>query len=74
MPPFSAITLLDLKQKNPEDSFIKLNLEKDPDQRGFIIATTERTDKPTDENWTPFGGGELKVFKDGELYYNGKES
>ena len=64
--PFDKITLLNLDKRMPGKGFVNLEEEKDPDQKGFIIATTIRTGKPTDENWIPIEGGKLKVFKDGD--------
>ncbi|MBF0121284.1 MAG: class II glutamine amidotransferase [Desulfobacterales bacterium] len=63
-PPYSKIKLLD------EDWEVNLSAEKDPEQRGFIVAT-----KPlTDENWKNFESGELIVFKDGEIIYSNKRN
>lgn len=57
--PFGSVTLKD------DDFCINLNKEKNPSQRGFIIAT-----KPlTDENWKSFQPGELMVLKNGEIIY-----
>lgn len=72
--PFSQeIKLLDESRRMNHECFVNLENEKDSRQRGFIVATTVRTGKPTDETWTPFDGGELKVFKDGlEVYPRAK--
>ncbi len=58
-PPYGKIRLED------EDLEINLAEEKDPSQRGFIIATRPLTN----EEWRAFNKAELKVFKDGELIY-----
>ena len=58
--PFGNIHLLD------EDWEINLREEKDPDQRGYIVATEELTDEP----WHDFKFGELLVFKNGEIIYS----
>jgi len=57
--PFSSIRLRD------EDYEINLAEEKDPRQRGYIIATQPLTS----ENWIRFSFGELMVFKDGDVIY-----
>ena len=62
--PFGPIVLLD------EDYEINLAEEKDPSQRGYIVAT-----KPlTNESWQNFKPGEFIVFKNGDVIYPpGKE-
>jgi len=57
--PFGSIILRD------EDYEIDLAEEKDPSQRGYIIATQPLTN----EEWQSFSPGELIVFKDGEIVY-----
>lgn len=59
-PPYDKIRLLD------EDWEINLAEEKNPEQRGFIIATR----RLTDESWKDFKFGELIVFKDGKMIYS----
>jgi len=66
--PFGEITLLDLKTSSGE-RYVNLDAEKDPNQEGFIIATIDRTGKPTDESWEAFKGGELQVFENGKKIY-----
>jgi glutamine amidotransferase len=61
-PPYSEIRLID------EDWRIDLGEEKDPRQKGYIIATR----RLTNEEWKSFRYGELMVFKDGELIYSNK--
>lgn len=62
VPPYGMIKLLD------EDWEIDLSEQKDPSQRGYIIATRDLTN----ESWESFQPGELKVFKDGEIIYSSK--
>lgn len=57
--PFDRIRLKD------EDFMIDLHEEKDPSQRGYVIATHPLTDEP----WVRFRRGELVVFKRGEMVY-----
>jgi len=59
-PPYGRIRLRD------KDWEINLAGEKDPRQRGFVIATR----RLTNEEWISFCPGELIVFKDGELIYS----
>ena len=68
--PFNEITLLDKNKKQPNTGFVNLSSIKDPSDHGFIIATTVRTGKPTNEHWIPFIGGELKIFRGGELIFS----
>lgn len=68
--PFGRILLLDVNKRFPDQGYININEEKNPSQRGFIISTTDRTGKPTDEDWTPFEGSNLRVYKKGELIYS----
>jgi len=57
--PYGKIQLLD------EDFEINLAEEKDPTQKGFVIAT-----KPlTNEKWEKFNPCELIVFKNGEIVF-----
>ena len=80
--PFPDITLLDIKnacknqgmpdEEAKEKYFIHLPEQKGGDERGFIIATTDRTGAPTDETWIPFKGGELIVFENGSMVYSNK--
>ena len=63
-PPYGKIHLAD------KDWEIDLAEEKDPRQRGFIIATN----RLTDEAWTSFHPGELIVFKNGEIIYSNLRS
>lgn len=58
--PFNEIHLID------KDYSIDLRLEKNPEQRGYIIATRALT---SGENWINFEPGELKVFNDGQLIF-----
>lgn len=58
--PYGRIRLLD------EDWEICLTEEKDPNQRGFIIATKKLTDEP----WETFKPCELIVFKNGCMIYS----
>lgn len=59
-PPFNQIRL------NDEDWEVNLAEEKDPRQKGFIVAT-----KPlTNESWEKLIPGELIVFKDGRMIYS----
>jgi glutamine amidotransferase len=59
-PPYELIHM------NDEDFDIELAEEKDPSQKGFVIAT-----KPlTDEQWISFDPGELAVFCNGEMIYS----
>jgi len=61
-PPYGKIRLKD------EDWEINLAEEKNPEQKGFIIAT-----KPlTDEKWERFNPGELIVFESGEIRYSAR--
>jgi len=57
--PFGPIILID------EDFEINFAGEKDPSQRGYIIATQPLTN----EGWQCFNPGELIVFRDGEIVY-----
>ena len=57
--PFEAVSLRD------EDWEVNLSLEKNPHQRGFVIATRPLTS----ENWTDLPPGSLFVFKDGRIVY-----
>lgn len=58
--PFNKVHLLD------EDFEIDLAEEKDPSQKGFIVATR----RLTDERWENFNPGELIVFKNGDLIFS----
>lgn len=58
--PFPTVRLAD------EDFLINLEEEKDPAQKGFIIATR----RLTNEHWESFAPGELIVFKYGEMIYS----
>lgn len=58
--PFQRTRYLD------EDIEVDFSVHKDPDQTGFVIATSPLTD----EDWTNFEGGELIVFKNGEKVYS----
>ncbi|HOM87642.1 MAG TPA: class II glutamine amidotransferase [Spirochaetota bacterium] len=58
--PFDRVYLID------EDFEINLAEEKDPSQKGFIVAT-----KPlTNERWENFSPGELIVFKNGNIIFS----
>ena len=57
--PFKSITLLD------EDYKINLAQEKNPSQRGYVIASQSLTNG----EWLSFESGEPIVFKDGEVVY-----
>lgn len=58
--PFSKIRLED------EDFEIDLSKDKDPSQKGFVIAS-----KPlTNEKWEDLNVGELIVFKDGDIVFS----
>ena len=57
--PFERVSLQD------EDWDVNLAMEKDPDQRGFVVATRPLTDEP----WKNLQPGCLYVFKDGRLVY-----
>ena len=57
--PFDGVSLQD------EDWHIDLASEKDPSERGVVIATRPLTDEP----WTDLRSGALYVFRDGELVY-----
>lgn len=57
--PFSTVRLID------EDFEINLAEEKEPTQKGFIIATR----RLTDERWENFSSGELIVLKNGEIIF-----
>lgn len=58
--PFNEIQLVD------KDYSIDLQSEKNPEQRGYIIATRALT---SGEDWFNFEPGELKIFKDGKLIF-----
>lgn len=58
--PFSTVHLKD------EDFEIDLADEKDPSQKGFIVATR----RLTDERWESFNPGELIVFRDGNIIFS----
>ncbi len=58
--PFNSVRLED------EDYEIDLGENKDPAQRGYIIASHPLTD----ENWSDFSGGELMVFCRGDLIFS----
>lgn len=58
--PFGTVHLLD------EDFEINLAEEKEPSQRGFIIATK----RLTDERWENFHPGELIVFRNGDMVFS----
>ena len=58
--PYGEVSLED------EDWQINLKEEKSPSQKGVVIATKGLTKK---EDWTEFGEGELKVFKNGEMLF-----
>ena len=60
--PFSTVRLID------EDYEIDLRGSKDPEQRGYIIASHPLTD----ENWQGFTDGELMVFNKGRLEYSSR--
>jgi len=57
--PFGRVFLRD------EDWVIDLDEEKDPNQRGFVIATRPLTD----EKWKDLEPGSLLVFRDGRCIY-----
>jgi len=57
--PYDPIQLLN------DDYEINLEEEKNPYQRGYIIATQPLTD----EEWLEFGRGELTVIKNGEVIF-----
>jgi len=57
--PFGFVELKD------EDFVINLSEEKDPSQKGYVIATNPLTN----EDWQKFDPGELLVFRDGEIIY-----
>lgn len=58
--PFGIVHLQD------EDFEIDLDAEKDPSQRGFIVASKELTD----ERWKKFERGELIVFRNGGIIFS----
>jgi glutamine amidotransferase len=58
-PPYEKIMLVD------EDYEIDLQQKKSPTQRGYIIASRPLTD----ERWQRFKGGQLLVFKNGEMVF-----
>ena len=58
--PYGEVSLED------EDWQVNLKEEKSPSQKGVVIATKGLTKK---EDWTEFGEGELKVFKNGEMLF-----
>lgn len=58
--PFGVVRLKD------EDFEINLSHEKDPSQKGFIVATRPLTS----EAWKRFQPGEFVVFKDGEIVFS----
>ncbi|WP_423792691.1 class II glutamine amidotransferase [Methanocaldococcus indicus] len=60
--PYDKIRLRDL------DYEVNLGTVKNPNERGFIIATNPLTD----EDWKSFKDGELIVFKNGEMIYSNK--
>jgi len=68
--PFGRIILLDVNRRFPHQGYINLDEEKDASQCGFIVSTVDRTGKPTNENWTPLEGGNLRVYKRGKLIYS----
>lgn len=57
--PFQRVRLED------EDYEIDLAEQKDPKQKGYIIATSPLTN----ESWTNFNPGSLMIFKDGEIVF-----
>jgi predicted glutamine amidotransferase len=59
--PYGEVSLED------EDWQVNLKEEKSPSQKGVVIATKGLTKK---EDWTEFGEGELKVFKNGEIVFS----
>lgn len=61
-PPYGRIKLSD------EDWEVNLAEEKNPDQKGYIIASYPLTD----ENWFPFQPGELMVLRNGEIIFRNK--
>jgi glutamine amidotransferase len=61
--PFSMVRLED------EDFEVNLSEEKDPSQKGFIIATR----RLTNERWENFYPGELIVFKDGNIVFSSSD-
>lgn len=63
VPPYGNIRMLD------DDIEINLASEKDPRQKGFIIAT----EPLTNERWERFQPSELIVFKDGEIIYSSSD-
>ncbi|MEM1689123.1 MAG: class II glutamine amidotransferase [Candidatus Hadarchaeales archaeon] len=58
--PFCTVRLRD------EDFEVNLDAEKDPSQRGFIIASRELTY----ERWKKFERGELIVFRNGDMVFS----
>ncbi|MEM4973321.1 MAG: class II glutamine amidotransferase [Candidatus Hadarchaeales archaeon] len=58
--PFGTVRLCD------EDFEINLDAEKDPSQRGFIVASR----KLTYERWEKFEPGELIVFRNGDMIFS----
>lgn len=58
--PFNIVHLKD------EDFEINLSEEKDPSQKGFIIATKPITDEP----WENYNPGELIVFRNGDIIFS----
>lgn len=58
--PFNTVHLVD------EDFEINLAEEKDPTQKGFIVATR----RLTKERWENFHQGELIVFSDGNIIFS----
>lgn len=61
--PFNTVRLTD------EDFEIDLSEEKDPSQKGFIIATQQLTN----ERWENFHSGELIVFRDGNMIFSSSD-
>lgn len=55
-----------IRFKNSDIAPIKIGLEKDPNEKAYIIASEILTEG---EEWTAFKAGEMLVFKNGELIY-----
>jgi len=58
--PYGEVSLED------KDWQVNLKEEKSPSQKGVVIATNGLTKS---EDWKLFGKGELKVFKNGEMFF-----
>ncbi len=53
-----------------KNSYITINDgNADTNIEGYVVSTTQRTGKPTDEEWTPLQKGKLTVFESGKIIY-----